>query len=135
MATFTRSELEKLARQTYAGLETGNLLSSLPCFAPEFLWHVPGTSPVSGTYAGADEYFRERLDRMAPLDEWKLRIRRVLANEPASSTLVELDLTASRLGRNVSMVCFHQLRFNGEGRVIEAVGFAEEQASLDEFFA
>lgn len=134
MAAFSRLELEALARRAYAGLESGDLVSSVVFFASGFRWHVPGESAVSATYEGAEEYFGERLNRMSPLEEWKLRIRRVLANEPASAALVELDLTASRLGRHVEMVCFHQLRFDADGRIVEATGFVEDPEALDRFF-
>ncbi|MGQ0678201.1 MAG: nuclear transport factor 2 family protein [Actinomycetota bacterium] len=130
-----RSDIEALARRAYLGLAEGDLTASRSSYAEDFRWHVPGANRASGTYLGAAQYFRERLERMAPLDEWKLAVQRVLVNEATCAALVELQLDASRLGRHVAMTCHHVLLFDASGRIVEATGFVEDQQSLDEFLS
>jgi uncharacterized protein len=130
-----RQDIEKQVRAIYASFASEDPAAYRDSFADDVVWHVPGRNPVSGRYAGPEEYFGTMAQRMMPLDEWRIEPNQVWVNELDKAALVGFHLTGSRKGRRVDMDGFHLVRLNDDGRVIEGWGFSSDQEALDEFFS
>lgn len=101
-------------------------------FADSAVWHVPGANPVSGPYVGIDAITGTMPGRMGPLDRWEIELLDVMGNED----LVVATIRVSGLRRGVSIETpgAHVFRFDQSGRIVEAWGFTQDQARLDDFF-
>jgi ketosteroid isomerase-like protein len=130
-----RGEIDEHARRLYEVFASGERDEYRRLFADDVVWHVPGNNPVSGEYRGADQFFGTMVERMAPLDEWTIRVLDVTTNEKDCAALVAFRLTGSRRGRRIETSGHHMVRFDDEGKVREGWGFTENQAALDEFFS
>lgn len=100
-------------------------------FAPAFVWHVPGDTDLSGPYSG-EAYFVDMPARIQPLDEWRIDIATIAANEDlvvASGTI-----TGRRLGREITATAGHVFRLDRSSLIVEAWGWCSDQAALDRFF-
>ncbi len=60
-------------------------------FAPDAAWHVPGDNPVSGTYHGVEAITMEMVERMQPLDEWKIDPRHIMGNQDLVCAVAHLN--------------------------------------------
>jgi ketosteroid isomerase-like protein len=130
-----RRQLEQRVRVLYDTFAVGDAEAYRAALADDLVWHVPGDNPVSGAYHGHDEYLGTMVERMGPLDEWRITVRRIDANECANAALVSFHVVGSRRGRHVDMDGHHLVRLDDDGKVVEGWGFAEDQDALDEFFS
>jgi len=101
-------------------------------FAPDAVWHVPGDNPVSGPYRGIEQITGLMVERMAPLDDWRIEPRHMMAN--GDLVLAVVHVFGTRRGHSIKTHGGHVFRFDSDGRIAEAWGFTEDQAALDEFF-
>lgn len=101
-----------------------------PFFAPNAVWHVPGTNPVSGAYHGVHAIRTDMAARMMPLDEWTIEPIDAMGN--GDLVMATVRLRARRRGHPVESTGGHVFRFDDEGRIAEAWGFVEKQAELDD---
>jgi uncharacterized protein len=130
-----RMALEQRVRSMYAAFAEGDNEAYRAAFSESIVWHVPGDNPVSGAYLGVEEYFGTMVERMSPLDEWKITVNDVLTNEKDNAALVSFRLKGSRRGKHVDMDGCHVIRLNAEGRIVEGWGFTQHQDALDDFFS
>lgn len=100
--------------------------------SPDIVWHVPGHSPVSGTYRGAKGYFEDMPQRMAPLDEWDFDVGDIMVN--GDLVVVTVRVRGLRKGHRIDLAGVHLMRVVN-GKVVEGWGFVDKQHVLDEFFA
>jgi ketosteroid isomerase-like protein len=128
-----RGEVEARVRAVYQAISGAG--DPRPAFSDRIVWHVPGQNPVSGVYRGAEEYFGTMVERMGPLDDWRIVVRDVFTNENDRAALVSFHLVGSRRGVDVDMDGFHLVRLDEDGLILEGWGFAEDQDALDRFFS
>ena len=102
-------------------------------FSPDAVWHVPGENPVSGVYRGVDAIVEQMPARMAPLDAWDLELLDVMGN--ADMVVATVRLSGSRRGVTIATPGAHVFRLDDDARIVEAWGFTQQQARLDEFFS
>ncbi len=101
-------------------------------FAPDFVWHVPGSNPVSGNYRG-EAYFTEMPAKMAPLDRWEFEVKHLMEN--TNLVVATVHFRGERKGKRVDMDGAHVFRLDVNHKIVEGWGFAEKQDELDDFFA
>ena len=119
-------------RQFYAAGPADDDTDRVPFFAPDVVWHVPGTNPVSGPYRGPEAIRTDLAARTAPLDEWTLDVLDVRGNADLVPGIVKVR--GRRRGHMIETRGGHGLRFDDQGRVAEACGFTAQQDELDAFF-
>jgi uncharacterized protein len=129
------SEIEARVRGVYSAFASGDELAYRAGLAEGIVWHVPGDNPVSGAYRGQGDYFKVMVDRMGPLDEWRVEVQEVLTNERDGAALVVFHVHGLRRGVLVDLVGFHMVKLDKEGRICEGWGFTRDQAALDAFFS
>jgi ketosteroid isomerase-like protein len=100
--------------------------------AENVVWHVPGHSPVSGTYRGIKAYLGDMVSRMAPIDEWIVDVDSVMVN--GNLAVASVRVRGLRKNHRVDMAGAHVMRLEN-GKVVEGWGFVENQDVLDEFFS
>jgi uncharacterized protein len=128
-----RQDIEGRVREAYGAI--AGATDPRPAFSDDIVWHVPGNNPVSGVYRGADEYFGTMVERMGPLDEWRIVVGDIFTNERDRAALVSFHLVGSRRGVDIDMDGFHIVRLDEDGLIIEGWGFASDQSALDRFFS
>jgi ketosteroid isomerase-like protein len=102
-------------------------------FARDAVWHVPGENPVAGDYRGVDAITQVIVSRMQPLTRWEIEPHAVMANRDL--VMASVRLRGERYGRAIACRGGHVFRFDPEGRIVEAWGFVDDQARLDEILA
>ena len=101
-------------------------------FAPDFVWHVPGDTDLSGDYSG-QAYFVDMPARMQPLEVWQISIETLAANQDLVVAVGRIR--GRRHGQTLDVTGGHVLRFDHDARIVEAWGWCADQGRLDAFFA
>jgi ketosteroid isomerase-like protein len=101
--------------------------------ARDIVWHVPGHNPVSGDYHGYQEFTQLMPSRMAPLTRWDFTLEAVMVN--GNYVVTTFRLQGERKGKTIDMRGSHLMRLTPDGKVAEGWGFADNQDTLDDFFA
>jgi ketosteroid isomerase-like protein len=101
--------------------------------ARDIIWHVPGHNPVSGDYHGTQEFTQLMPSRMAPLTRWDFTLEAVMVN--GNYVMTTFRLQGERKGKTIDMRGSHLMRLTPDGKVAEGWGFADNQDTLDDFFA
>jgi len=101
--------------------------------ARDIVWHVPGHNPVSGDYHGYEEFTQLMPSRMAPLTRWDFSLEAVMVN--GNYVMTTFRLQGERRGKTINMRGGHLMRLTLDGKVAEGWGFADDQETLDDFFA
>ena len=128
-ATFLRDLFRRLAERGWTG---GIFLDAL---ADDLTWTVTGTSPVSGTYRGKDEYVAKVF---RPLDErletWpRPVVERIIADGDWATVLFDSQGGRGKNGTDYSMLYCWIMRVVDE-KIHEVVGFYD-QNKVAELFA
>ena len=98
--------------------------------ARDIVWHVPGANRISGEYRGDQAVFETMPASMRPLDRWEIGVHEVMGN--GNLVVAVVDLRGTRYGRSVETRGAHVFRLR-DGVIVEAWGFADDQAALDAF--
>ncbi len=98
-------------------------------FHADAVWHVPGTNQVSGAYRGIVAITQTIPNRMAPLDDWRIELHDVMANDDL--VVATVGVRAARDGVSVVTTGAHVFRLDPSGLILEAWGFVKDQAALD----
>jgi ketosteroid isomerase-like protein len=120
-------------RTVYEAFSHGDLETLQQLIAPEFVWHIPGQSPVAGDHRGF-KGLAEVIAKMMELSEGTLRGEN---HDTVSSPEhgVNLDrLTATRGNRKLDMPMAFVAHIEG-GRVTEAWDMPLDTRTWDEFWS
>ena len=124
---------EQVLRQAYAAMARGDGRQLAAFLDPSATWHIPGASPLAGTYTGLNEIFAfwKRVAELAP-GGLRLEVLDVLANESRAVVFVvgrggRKDLTIEERG-------VHVFELEG-GRAKSARFYYEDQGAYDRFWS
>jgi ketosteroid isomerase-like protein len=124
---------ETLMRDGYSAFGRGDMEALRGMFDPQVVWHIPGHSPVSGTYKGIDEVFAlfGRLFTETGGTIWN-ELHDVVANDEHAVALVRQ--TAERAGKKLDtrLVNIQHIR---EGKVTESWYFTEDERTVEDFWS
>ena len=133
-AALTRVESNaELVRRIFNAFARKQGFSLRDCFAEDAVWHVPGTSVMSGTYRGRAEIFRflARLPKLTG-GTYGSRLIDVLASEDRAAGLYRAS--GERDGRTLDLD--QLLLFTIEdGLVTEVFAFPSDPVIFDGFWA
>lgn len=116
-------------RRFYAAGPADDDRARLAFASTEIVWHVPGENRISGPYTDFDQVFRSMPASMGPLDRWELEVVDLMGN--ADLVVARVEIRGERLGRTIDTTGAHVFRLDPEARIVEAWGFALDQAALD----
>ena len=122
-----------LLRKGYEAFASGDMAVLTELFAADVVWHVAGTSPISGVHRGREAVFAA-FAKTVELSggSFKIELHDVLANDEHTVALTRA--TGSRQGRQLSSLdtdVYHM----SNGKVTEFWSFAEDQRLTDEFWS
>src|SRR6202521_4925284 len=134
MATTAQHANVQRSRRAYEAFGKGDMATVGELMADDVVWHVGGSSPLSGDYKGKDAVFGFFGKLMQLTDgTFKLEVHDILANDDHSVTLVRT--TAERNGKKLEGRAVHVTHNDSEGKVKEFWSFEENQAAGDAFFS
>jgi uncharacterized protein len=120
-------------RRFYEAMSSGDLEALQKLLAPNFVWHMPGQSPLGGDHRGF-EGLANVISRMMELSEGTLRSQNhdTVGSDDHG---VNLDrLTARRAGRTLDMPLAFVAHIE-DGRVVEAWDMPLDTRVWDEFWS
>lgn len=127
------TEILDITRRYFAAVAAGDIPALTDLLAEDLVWHQPGQSSLSGTYAGRDAVFgligafMERSQGSFVID----KVGPLLANGDLVATT--LQFRASREGAEMAMNGIDLLRIE-DGRIREVWLFSEDQGAEDRFW-
>lgn len=124
---------EDLLRQNYQATAEGDMQTALDSMADDIVWHVGGSSPLTGDYRGKEAVV-EYLGRLAEMTDGTVKNQPhdVLANDEHGVGL--LEFTAQRGGKSMNVRAAHIVHFR-DSQLAEVWLFFEDQRVVDEFFS
>lgn len=124
---------ERALRDGYAAMARGDGRVLAQLLHPEAEWHVPGRSPLAGTYRGLDAIFGfwKRVATLAP-GGLRLEVLDVLANDARG--VVFVVGRGERQGLRFEERGVHVFAFEA-GRARSARFFYEDQEGYDRFWS
>jgi ketosteroid isomerase-like protein len=124
---------EALIREGYDAFVRGDLDAVAKFLAPDARWHVAGTSPLAGVYAGHEQLFAlfARLYEMTA-GTIAISARDILASEDHAIVLTTMRGRRGDRELNDDGVAVFKIH---DGVATEIWAFAEDQAAMDAFFS
>ncbi len=122
-----------LLRRGYEAFGKGDMATITELFSEDVVWHVPGTSLISGVHRGRDAVFA-MFAKTTQLSggTFKIDVHDVLANDEHAVALTRA--TASREGKQLNSLDTDVYHVSG-GKVTEFWSFGEDQRVTDEFWS
>jgi ketosteroid isomerase-like protein len=123
-----------LFHRAHEAFERGDTEAMRAWFADDFVWHEPGSNPLTGDYRGADEVFGlfRRIGK-ATDGHFDTHLEGVVANDEHLVALLRLE--ARRGVKTISMRRVNVYRVNPDGRVAERWGYVGDQTAFDDLFS
>jgi ketosteroid isomerase-like protein len=124
---------EELLRKGFEAFSTGDLDTVQGTFADDIVWHVPGTSQLSGDYKGQGEvmgWLGKNLELSG--GSLKTEVHDILANDEHGVAL--FTVTAQREGKSLRDNACQVVHLSG-GKVTESWIHPGDQATVDEFWS
>ena len=118
----------------YAAFKNQDFETLNALFADDILWHVPGTSPISGDYKGKEEvfgFFGKTIEMSG--GTFSLETHDFFANDERGVVLA--TVTAQRDGKSLSSMQANVMRFNEEGQVAEFWNLVDDTVGPSEFWS
>lgn len=125
-------ENEILIREGYDAFVRGDLEGVKEFLDPDVLWHVGGTSPLSGIYKGHAELLA-LFGKVFEMTDGTIGIsaRDILANDDHVIVLTTMKGQRGDRILDDDGVAIFKIR---DGKAVEVWNFAENQGAMDEFF-
>jgi ketosteroid isomerase-like protein len=124
---------EDVVRRFYQALADVDFAAAERCFAPEALWHLPGTSTIAGDHRGWVQIRDDFLAKLGPLSGGTIRAELLDVAVGATYVVAVQRATASHGGRTLDITgC--QLMQVSNGVIHDVRGHYSDQAALDAFW-
>jgi uncharacterized protein len=121
-------------RDALAAYNSGDLEGMRAFIAEDIVWHVGGNHPLSGDYRGRDavfDYYAKVRDQTG--GTLTLKPLNILANDEHGG--VFMRVSGQRDGKTLDVVLAEALTFDESGRWAEYWALADEQDTVDAFWA
>lgn len=133
MITRMMEEAEAVVRRFYAALSAGDFLAVEECFAPDAVWHLPGSSLIAGDHRGWVQIRDNFLTRIGPLSGGTIRAELLDVAVGESYVVAIQHATASHQGRTLDVTGCQLMAING-GVIRSVRGHYSDEAALDAFW-
>lgn len=130
----TAEENEAQARAAYAAFAAGDIEQVKSVFHPDIVWHMPGSSPLSGDYRGIDAVGGLFMKIFTETDgTFSNTVEEVVANE--ATTVVISKIHAERKGKAIDAAQVALYRIDSDGKVTESTFYGDDSSLFDAFWA
>lgn len=123
---------EQVVRDGFAAFSAGDMDALRRIIAADAIWHIPGRSPLSGSYKGVDEvlgFFARTMERSG--GTFAIDLHDVVGND--EHVFAAYGVSGKREGKTLrdnAVLVFHVR----DGRVTEAWASSGDQYATDEFW-
>jgi ketosteroid isomerase-like protein len=122
-----------VVRRFYAALAAGDLAAAGKCFREDAVWHLPGTSRITGTHRGWPAIRDDFLAKVSSLSGGTFRAP-VLDLAVGAEYIVAVGKgIAEYAGRRLDVTVCQLMRVQ-DGKIVEVRGHYSDQAALDAFW-
>jgi len=127
------SNIERI-KQGYAAFNTGDLATLEALFAPDIVWHEPGSSPISATYKGWAEVSGLFVNyAVLSGGTFKAELDDVLASDARVFSIARVS--GERNGRRLDQGDHVLFEVGPDDRITEARVLYHDQAAVDAFWS
>ncbi len=124
---------EETVREGFAAFSAGDMDTLRRIIAPDAIWHVPGRSPISGSYKGIEEVLGF-FGRTVALSEgtFAVDVHDIVGND--EHVFAAYAVSGKRAGKSLrdnAVLVFHVR----DGRMTEAWATTGDQYGTDEFWS
>lgn len=127
------NDAEQVVRQFYQAVANKDIGAAQACFAPDALWHLPGSSPISGDHRGWRQICDDFLIKLGPLSGGSFRAELLDVAVGDRYVVAVQHATASLGTRSLDITGCQLMRVEG-GLIHEVHGHYSDQAALDAFW-
>lgn len=121
-------------RAAYSAFETQDTTILDELFGEDVVWHVPGETPISGTYEGRDVVFGFFVKAFELTGgTFRMTPHEFFADD--NTGIVVVTSTAERGGQALSSRQAHVYRFDTKGQVAEFSILPEDAGALTDFWS
>ncbi|MDQ3723570.1 MAG: nuclear transport factor 2 family protein [Actinomycetota bacterium] len=124
----------EIIRSGYEAFAADDVPTVLAIFSDDISWHIPGRSPLAGTYAGPDEvlgFFQSLGERSG--GTFNLDVHDILDNGEDKVVLL-LTETAQRDDKSLSVSAVHVWGLE-DGKATTFQAFVADEYEVDEFWS
>jgi ketosteroid isomerase-like protein len=122
-----------VVRRLYQAFADRDLAAAEACFAPDVLWHLPGTSPIAGDHRGWAQIRDNFMAKLGPLSGDTFRAELVDVAVGERFVIALQHATASHRGKWLDITAC-QLMTVRDGLIHEVRGHYSDQEALDGFW-
>lgn len=125
--------MDEVVRKFYDAVAARDLAAAEACFTPDAVWHLPGSSPISGDHVGWGAIRDDFLALLGPLSEGSFRAELLDIAQGDQYVVAVQDATGNARGRTLDITgC--QLMEMRDGLIDRVRGHYSDQAALDAFW-
>lgn len=124
----------RVVHRFYHAMGEANFDVAEHCFAPDALWHLPGTSSIAGDYRGWVQIRDGFLGQLGPLSGGTFRAELLDVAVGEHFVVAIQRATATYRGRTLDITGCQLMRVDG-GVIHEVRGHYSDQTALDVFWA
>ena len=122
-----------MVRRFYAAIRDGDLRVLEACFAPDVVWHLPGTSLIAGDHHGWGEIRDHFLSKLGSLSGGTFRAELLDVAVGETYVVAVQHATASHEGRTLDLTgC--QLMTVRDGLIQNVRGHYSDESALNAFW-
>jgi ketosteroid isomerase-like protein len=122
-----------VVRRLYRAFADRDLAAAESCFAPDVLWHLPGTSPIAGDHRGWAQIRDNFMSKLGPLSAGTFSAELLEVAVGERFVIAVQHATASHRGKSLDITAC-QLMTVREGLIDEVRGHYSDQEALDDFW-
>ncbi|MEO6822778.1 MAG: nuclear transport factor 2 family protein [Candidatus Nanopelagicales bacterium] len=122
-----------VVRRFYDAVAARDMSVAESCFAPDALWHLPGTSVIAGDHVGWAAIRDDFLAKLGPLSGGSFRADLVDVAVGEHYVVAVQHATGAHEGRTLDITGCQLLTIT-DGVISEIRGHYSDQASLDAFW-
>jgi ketosteroid isomerase-like protein len=124
----------EIIRSGYEAFAAGDVPAVLAIFSDDISWHIPGRSPLAGTYTGPDEvlgFFQNLGERSN--GTFNLEVQDILDNGDDKVVLLLTEM-AQRDDKSLSVSAVHVWSVQ-DGKATTFQAFVADEYEVDEFWS
>jgi ketosteroid isomerase-like protein len=122
-----------VVRRLYQAFADQDLAAAEACFAPDVVWHLPGTSPIAGDHRGWTQIRDNFMARLGPLSGNTFRAELIDVAVGERFVIALQHATASYRGKSLDITAC-QLMTVRDDLIHEVRGHYSDQDALDDFW-
>ncbi|MEO7069758.1 MAG: nuclear transport factor 2 family protein [Nostocoides sp.] len=123
-----------VVNRLYQAIADKDLGTAEACFASGAVWHLPGSSPISGDHVGWQQIRDDFLAKLGPLSEGTFRADLIDVAIGESYVVAVQHATANAHGKSLDITGCQLIGLDEAGLIAKVRGHYSDHAALDAFW-